>query len=69
MLGVSGTVNQFHIRDTGSMAESNNKGQEALLRIADMMTWTYTAESLVLRVEELAGQRGEDAVAQELFMM
>ena len=43
--------------------------QEVLMRIADMMIWTYTAESLVLRVQKLAGQRGEDAVAHEMAMM
>jgi len=43
--------------------------QEVLIRIADMMIWTYTAESLVLRVQKLAGQRGEDAVAHEMAMM
>ena len=49
--------------------QSLAKEQEVLMRIADMMIWTYTAESLVLRVQKLAGQRGEDAVAHEMAMM
>ena len=51
------------------LMQSLAKEQEVLMRIADMMIWTYTAESLVLRVQKLAGQRGEDAVAHEMAMM
>jgi alkylation response protein AidB-like acyl-CoA dehydrogenase len=51
------------------LMQSLAKEQEVLMRIADMMIWTYTAESLVLRVQKLAGQRGEDAIAHELAMM
>ena len=43
--------------------------QEVLIRIADMMIWTYTAESLVLRVQKLANLRSADAVEHELTMM
>ena len=49
--------------------QSLAKEQEVLMHIADMMIWTYTAESLVLRVQKLAGQRGADAVEHELAMM
>ena len=51
------------------LMQSLAKEQEVLMRIADMMIWTYTAESLVLRVQKLAGQRGDDAVAHEMAMM
>ena len=51
------------------LMQSLAKEQEVLMRIADMMIWTYTAESLVLRVQKLAGQRGEDAVAHQMAMM
>ncbi len=51
------------------LMQSLAKEQEVLMRIADMMIWTYTAESLVLRVQKLAGQRGEYAVAHEMAMM
>ena len=51
------------------LMQSLAKEQEVLMRIADMMIWTYTAESLVLRVQKLAGQRGEDAVTHEMAMM
>ena len=51
------------------LMQSLAKEQEVLMRIADMMIWTYTAESIVLRVQKLAGQRGEDAVAHEMAMM
>jgi len=51
------------------LMQSLAKEQEVLMRIADMMIWTYTAESLVLRVQKLASQRGEDAVAHQMAMM
>ena len=51
------------------LMQSLAKEQEVLMHIADMMIWTYTAESLVLRVQKLAGQRGEDDVAHEMAMM
>ena len=51
------------------LMQSLAKEQEVLMRIADMMIWTYTAESLVLRVQKLAGQRGEEAVVHEMAMM
>jgi len=52
------------------LMQSLAKEQEVLMRIADMMIWTYTAESLVLRVQKLAGLRGsQEAVAHELDMM
>ena len=34
------------------------------MRIADMMFWTYTAESLVLRVQKLAGWIREEIGAE-----
>ncbi|MDA9864121.1 hypothetical protein N9C70_03535 [Flavobacteriales bacterium] len=46
------------------------KEQEVLMHIADIMIWTYAAESTVLRVRKLSGIRGsEEAVAHELAMM
>ncbi|MDR9487755.1 acyl-CoA dehydrogenase family protein [Salibacter sp.] len=36
------------------------KEQEILLNIADMLTETYVAESVLLRVEKLAGMKGEE---------
>ena len=45
------------------------KEQEILMNIADMMNWTYTAESLVLRVQKLHQAKGDDAAAVQLDMM
>ena len=46
------------------------KEQEILMAIADMAIWTYTLESTVLRVQKLAGMRGEEeAVAMQIDIM
>lgn len=45
------------------------KEQEVLMNIADMVIETYASESIQLRVEKLAGQRGEDAVKDQIDMM
>jgi alkylation response protein AidB-like acyl-CoA dehydrogenase len=45
------------------------KEQEVLMYIADMLIETYVSESLQLRVEKLVGQRGEEAVKEQLDMM
>lgn len=45
------------------------KEQEILMNIADMAIWTYTAESLLLRVEKLAGMKGEVAIQEQIAMV
>jgi alkylation response protein AidB-like acyl-CoA dehydrogenase len=45
------------------------KEQEVLMNLADMLIETYVSESLQLRVEKLAGQRGEAAIAEQIDMM
>ena len=42
------------------------KEQEVLMNIADMSIFTYLAESVLLRVEKLIGERGEGACATEI---
>ncbi len=46
-----------------------SKEQEILMNVADMIIETYTAESVLLRVEKLVSQRGEAACAAQLDMM
>ena len=47
-----------------------SKEQEILMAISDMVIWTYTAESTVLRVQKLAGMRGgETGIQRELDIM
>ncbi len=48
---------------------SLGKEQEVLMYLADMVIETYVSESLQLRVEKLAGQRGEAAVQDQIDMM
>jgi alkylation response protein AidB-like acyl-CoA dehydrogenase len=48
---------------------SLGKEQEVLMYLADMVIETYVSESLQLRVEKLAGQRGEEAVQEQIDMM
>ena len=45
------------------------KEQEVLMYLADMLIETYVSESLLLRVEKLASQRGEDNVKDQIDMM
>ena len=45
------------------------KEQEVLMYLADMLIETYVSESILLRVEKLAGQRGEDNVSNQKDMM
>ena len=45
------------------------KEQEVLMNLADMVIETYVSESLQLRVEKLAGQRGEEGVKEQIDMM
>ena len=45
------------------------KEQEVLMGIADMAIWTYTAESLVLRVQKLHKAQGGEAAALPLEVM
>jgi len=45
------------------------KEQEVLMYLADMLIETYVSESVVLRVEKLTGQRGEDNVKEQRDMM
>jgi alkylation response protein AidB-like acyl-CoA dehydrogenase len=45
------------------------KEQEVLMNIADMVIETYVAESTLLRVEKLVGMKGEEACAEQLYIM
>ena len=45
------------------------KEQEVLMGIADMAIWTYTAESIVLRVQKLHKAQGDEAAALPLEVM
>jgi hypothetical protein len=45
------------------------KEQEVLMFLADMLIETYASESTLLRVEKLAGQRGEEAVRDQIDIM
>lgn len=45
------------------------KEQEILMNVADMAIWTYTAESLLLRVEKLAGMKGQENVAEQIAIV
>ncbi len=42
------------------------KEQEVLMNIADMAIWTYQVESVLLRVEKLIAQKGEEACSVQI---
>lgn len=45
------------------------KEQEVLMSIADMVIWTYVAESTILRVQKMASVQGEEAVKLQAEMV
>lgn len=45
------------------------KEQEVLMNIADLSIWTYQAESVLLRVEKLIAQKGEEACEHEIAIV
>ncbi len=45
------------------------KEQEILMNLADMAIQTYVAESLLLRVEKLAAQKGSESVSEQIAIM
>jgi alkylation response protein AidB-like acyl-CoA dehydrogenase len=50
------------------LMQTLSKEQEVLMNIADMAIWTYQAESVLLRVEKLIAQKGEEACAVQIAM-
>jgi alkylation response protein AidB-like acyl-CoA dehydrogenase len=46
-----------------------SKEQEVLMNISDMIIETYVAESVLLRVEKIAGLKGEAACREQITMM
>jgi alkylation response protein AidB-like acyl-CoA dehydrogenase len=43
------------------LMQTLSKEQEVLMNVADMATWVYQAESVLLRVDKLISMKGEDA--------
>ncbi len=50
------------------LMQTLSKEQEVLMNIADMVIWTYQAESVLLRVEKLIAQKGEEACTVQIAM-
>jgi len=51
------------------LMETMAKEQEVLSNIADMVIWTYEAESVLLRVEKLIAQKGEAACELQIAIV
>lgn len=45
------------------------KEQEVLMNVADMIIYTYLAESALLRVQQMIDQKGEDACSDQIAMV
>ena len=51
------------------LMQTLSKEQEILMNIADMSIWTYQAESVLLRVEKMIEDKGEEACAAEIAIV
>lgn len=45
------------------------KEQEILMNVANMIIWTYAAESVLLRVEKMASLKGEENIPEQIAMV
>ncbi|HLP55557.1 MAG TPA: acyl-CoA dehydrogenase family protein [Fluviicola sp.] len=48
------------------LMQTLSKEQEVLMNVADLVCWTYQAESVLLRVEKLIAEKGEAAAAIQI---
>jgi len=48
------------------LMQTLSKEQEVLMNVADLICWTYQAESVLLRVEKLIAEKGEAAASVQI---
>jgi hypothetical protein len=51
------------------LMQTLSKEQEVLMNVADIAIWTYHAESVLLRVDKLISQRGEESCEHEIAIV